>query len=54
MNFEQGFPETIAQHVIWNLIVIQVKGEFKFIELDMQSMHRGVVVDTEVDSKRDN
>ena len=23
--------ETIAQHVIWNLIVIQMKGEFKFI-----------------------
>ena len=33
MNFEKGFPETIAQHVIWNLIVVQIKGEFKFIEL---------------------
>ena len=33
MNFEKGFPETIAQHVIWNLIVVQIKGEFKFTEL---------------------
>ena len=33
MNFEKGFPETIAQHVIWNLIVVQIKEEFKFIEL---------------------
>ena len=33
MNFEKGFPETIAQYVIWNLIVVQIKGEFKFIEL---------------------
>ena len=33
INFEKGFPETIAQHVIWNLIVVQIKGEFKFIEL---------------------
>ena len=33
MNLEKGFPETIAQHVIWNLIVVQIKGEFKFIEL---------------------
>ena len=33
MNFEQGFPGTLAQHVIWNLIVVQIKEEFKFIEL---------------------
>ena len=33
MNFEQGFPETIVQHVIYNLIVVYIKGEFKFIEL---------------------
>ena len=41
MNFEQGFPETIAQHTMWNLIVVQIKGEFKFIEL-------GHAKDTEV------
>ena len=22
MNFEKGFPENIAQHVIWNLILV--------------------------------
>ena len=47
MNFEKGFPETIAQHVIWNLIVVQIKGEFKFI--DMQRTHRGVALDTVFD-----
>ena len=30
---EQQLSMTIAQHVIWNLIVVQIKGEFKFIEL---------------------
>ena len=29
MNFEQGFPGTLAQHVIWNLIVVQIKEEFR-------------------------
>ena len=28
-----NIPETLAQHAIWNLIVITFKGEFKFIEL---------------------
>ena len=28
-----GSAPAIAQHVIWNLIVVQIKGEFKFIEL---------------------
>ena len=32
MNFEPEVPETVAHLVIWNLIVIQIKGEFKFIE----------------------
>ena len=49
MNFEKGFPETIAQHVIWNLIVVQIKGEFKFIELGMQRTHRGVALYTVFD-----
>ena len=29
----KSLPETIAQHAIWNLTVVQIKGEFKFIEL---------------------
>ena len=50
MNFEKGFPETIAQHVIWNLIVVQIKGEFKFIELGhAKDTHRGVALDTVFD-----
>ena len=33
INYEKGFTENIAKHVIFNLIVIQIKGEFQFIEL---------------------
>ena len=34
INLEPGFPKCIAQHAIWNLIVIQIEGELKFIELE--------------------
>ena len=30
MNFGPEFTKILAQHAIWNLIVIQIKGEFKF------------------------
>ena len=34
INLEPEFPKCIAQHAIWNLIVIQIKGELKFIKLE--------------------
>ena len=32
MNFESGVIETRAEHVVWNINVIPIKGELKFIE----------------------
>ena len=33
MGFEPGALEIVMQYVIWNLKVIQTKGEFKFTEI---------------------
>ena len=33
MDFEPGVLETVMQYVIWNLKVMQIKGEFNFIEI---------------------
>ena len=41
-----------AQHVIWNSIVVQIKVEFKFIELGHAK--DTLALDTVVDSKWDN
>ena len=48
MNFKGEVPETVSQHVIWNLIVIQIKGE---VQVHWRTCI-AVVIDTVVDSKR--